>query len=543
MRRGCRGVRLTKPKSGRTSGERIVGQTRPRARRNTATAESLESTLRFTQFAVDNLSDAAYWIEQDARITYVNDAACGLTGYPRDELLGMHIHELNPDIPPERWPEVWLNLKQAGKRTFETRHRRKDGGTFPVEIAANFLEFDGKEYSCAFARDITDRRQLESRLRHAEKMEAVGQLAGGIAHDFNNQLMGIMGYADVLNRRLADAPELSRLAMNIRRSVLRAAELTTQLLALSRRGSFVSEPVDLHRIVGDVIDILAHTLDKRIVIQRRLDAGCPFTLGDATQLQSAVLNLALNARDAMPEGGALIFTTTNVALDESFGTEQLFPAASGEYVRLTVSDTGEGMTPETQSRVFEPFFTTKSTGKGTGLGLAAVYGTIKTHRGTLRLASELGQGTEIEIFLPATGTPPSERVPAEARPESRLQTIHVLLIEDEAALRDVTQQILEDLGCRVTSFQHGAQAVSFYERSFDVVDLVMLDMVMPVMNGREAFAALHRINPRIRALLTSGYSVDEETRAALEHGAKAFLQKPYDSSALAKKIVEVLEDE
>jgi CheY-like chemotaxis protein len=239
----------------------------------------------------------------------------------------------------------------------------------------------------------------------------------------------------------------------------------------------------------------------------------------------------------------LTFSTTNVALSESFGPDQLFPAASGDYIRLTVSDTGEGMDTETQERIFEPFFTTKSTGKGTGLGLAAVYGTIKSHKGTLSIESGPGRGTDIQVFLPVTQSAPAEVAASDATLQSRIHSAHVLLVEDEAALRDVTQQLLEDLGCRVTSFQHGGQAVSFYERSFDVVDLVILDMVMPVMNGRETFEALHRINPGIKALLTSGYSVDEDAQAALRNGAKAFIHKPYDSAALAKKIVEVLEDE
>jgi two-component system cell cycle sensor histidine kinase/response regulator CckA len=392
------GVRLTKPKSGGAGGGRPARKAGSRRRHDSPTPP--ESTLRFTQFAVDNLSDAAYWIEQDARITYVNEAACRLTGYTRDELLGMFIYDLNAEMPRERWPEVWHNLKRAGKRTFETTHRKKGGQTFPVEIAANYLEFDGKEYSCAFARDITDRRLLESRLRQAEKMEAVGQLAGGIAHDFNNQLMAIMGYADVLDRRLADAPELATLAQSIRRSALRAAELTTQLLAFSRRGVFVPEPLDLHRIVADVIDILSHTLDKRIVVLQRLEAERPFTLGDATQLQSATLNLALNARDAMPEGGTLMFSTTNVALDESFGPEQLFPAPSGDYVRLTVSDTGEGIDAETQERIFEPFFTTKGEGEGTGLGLAVSRGIVEKLGGRIEVDSRPGEGCTFRVVLP-----------------------------------------------------------------------------------------------------------------------------------------------
>jgi two-component system cell cycle sensor histidine kinase/response regulator CckA len=522
---------------------------RPASRRAGGLPESLgpgptlapDSTLRFTQFAVDNLSDAAYWIEQDASITYVNAAASRLTGYSRDELLGMFIYDLNPSITRETWPEVWANLKRAGKRIFETTHQARDGRILPVEVAANFLEFDGREYSCAFVRDIADRRRIELRLRHAEKMEALGQLAGGIAHDFNNQLMGIMGYADVLGRRLADQPRLSGLAESIRHSVQRAAELTTKLLSFSRREVFVPESVDLHRVVTDVLDLLAHSLDKRITMVRRLEAESRCVLGDPTQLQSAILNLALNARDAMSDGGTLSFSTTNVVLDETFGSSRLFPASSGDYVRLTVSDTGEGMDAQTRQRIFEPFFTTKTEGKGTGLGLPAVYGTIQSHRGTLDVRSEPGRGTEVQVYLPVTPGAPPEIAASDATLQSRLRSAHVLLVEDEAPLREVTQRLLEDLGCRVTVFADGESAVRFFERSFKAVDLVVLDMVMPIMTGRETFVAMKRIDPGIKAVLASGYGVEHEARATIELGARGFIQKPFDSSALAKTLVEVLE--
>jgi two-component system cell cycle sensor histidine kinase/response regulator CckA len=515
----------------------------PRARRVSAASAAPASTLRFTQFAVDNLSDAAYWIERDARITYVNDAACRLTGYDRGELLRMRVYDLNPDISEETWPEVWASLKRTGKRTFEARHQGKDGRMIPVEISANFLRFRGREYSCAFARDITERRQLEMRLRQAEKMEGLGQLAGGIAHDFNNQLMGIMGYAEVLNRRLVGQPELGLLAGNIRESVRRAGELTTQLLAFSRTGMRQSQRVDVHRLVADVINILHHSIDKNIRIDHRLEAECPYVLGDSTQLQSAVLNLALNARDAMPEGGTLTLASANVHLDEGLHPDQLFSAPPGEYVRLTVSDTGVGMDPETRRRAFEPFFTTKPSGKGTGLGLAAVYGTIRGHGGTIGIRSSPGAGTAVEVCLPATIVAPADAELESAEPRSRLRSLHVVLVEDEPVLREVTKKMLEDLGCRVTTFGSGMEAVHFYSDRSATVDVVILDMVMPVMNGRETFLAMRAVNPRVRALLASGYSLEGEARAALECGARGFVQKPYDSATLARKIVEVLDQE
>ena len=274
---------------------------------------------------------------------------------------------------------------------------------------------------------------------------------------------------------------------------------------------------------------------------RRLEAESRCVLGDPTQLQSAILNLALNARDAMSDGGTLSFSTTNVVLDEHFGPDRLFPASSGDYVRLAVSDTGEGMDTKTRQRIFEPFFTTKTDGKGTGLGLPAVYGTIQSHRGTLNVRSAPGRGTEVQVSLPVTQNAPPQVAVSDATVQSRLRSAHVLLVEDEAPLREVTLRLLEDLGCRVTAFADGESAVRFYEQSFRAVDLVMLDMMMPVMTGRETFVAMKRVNPGVKALLASGYSVEHEARATIELGARGFIQKPYDSCALAKTLAEVLE--
>jgi len=409
-----------------------------------------------------------------------------------------------------------------------------------VEVSANFVELRGKEYCCSFARDITDRKQLEMRLRQGEKMEAIGQLAGGIAHDFNNQLMGIMGYADVLRVRAFDQPKLADLAGEIIESARRAADLTSQLLAFSRKGRYVSEDVDLHRLIGEVVGMLSHTIDKKIVMIQQLEAQAPVTTGDPSQLQSALLNLALNARDAMPLGGRLSFATTNVTFGETTPPNQSSPPLSGEYVCLSVSDTGEGIDPLILPRIFEPFFTTKG-GKGTGLGLAAVYGTVESHKGTVSVRSEPGQGTVVEVHLPVTRVAPAVIAKRDSERESRLRSAHVLVVDDEPAVRDVTQRLLENQGCKVTTFQNGREALRFYEQSFRTADVVVLDMVMPIMDGRETFLAMRAVNPGIRALLASGHSVDEDAQAVLTGGARGFIQKPFEGSMLAKKIIEALE--
>jgi len=501
---------------------------------------SQQTHLKLTSFTVEHLADAAYWVLEDASIVYVNEAACRLLGYSREELLTLTINDLNADVPASAWPGLWQQLKLERRRTFETHHRAKDGSKIPVEISANLMVFDGIEYSCAFARDIRGRKELELRIRQGEKMEAIGQLAGGIAHDFNNQLMGIMGYADLLSREVADDPDLAELVHNILLAVTRSAELTAQLLAFSRKGKYLSEPVDLHQIVREVANILAHSIDKRIKILHELHAARSHTIGDQSQLQSAVLNLALNARDAMPDGGTMMFTSENVELDNSFQSEHGFPISPGSYVKLTVTDTGTGMTAEVQSRIFEPFFTTKAKGKGTGLGLAAVYGTVKNHRGAIRIHSRPLMGSRLELFLPVGAETVESHRPREVDDPRVRQSAKIMVVEDEPQLRDVARRMLESLGYTVTTFASGDQAVSYFKAEHANVDLVILDMVMPVMSGRETFRLLREIEPNVKALLASGYSLDGDAQAILDDGVLGFIQKPYGRKALDELLKKAL---
>jgi len=504
---------------------------------------SLDRWLRFTQFAVDNLSDAAYWMEEDARIIYVNDAACRLLGYTKDELLAIRVYDLNADTDRSQWSEIWARLKQARRRIFEGRHRAKNGRIIPVEIAANFLEFDGREYSCAFVRDITERKQLEVRLRQAEKMEAVGRLAGGVAHDFNNQLAGIMGYADLLQQSVDPDSEAAEFAAGILQAAARASELTAQLLAFSRKGKYVLGPVDLHGVIAEVCEMLSRSMDKRICIEHHLSAAQPLVMGDASQIHNAILNLALNARDAMPDGGTMTFSTENVELDPTQAFTPTFQSLSGPHVRLCVSDTGVGISEEIRDQIFEPFYTTKEQGKGTGLGLAAVYGTVKNHKGGIRIHSVKGTGTVAEICLPLLEEAPSAatKTPTASDPP-RLTAGHVLVVEDDPTLRDIATTMLRSLGCTVTAVENGRAAIEYYATAYAHVDLVLLDMIMPLMSGRETFAEMQKVNPHVQVLLSSGYSLDGDARAVLDAGARGFIQKPYRRQALARILSEVLGD-
>jgi PAS domain S-box-containing protein len=516
------------------------------ALRDVSARQRHEEALRFATFAVERFSDPAYLVREDARIAYANEAASKMLGYTRAELLEMPVYVLDSDTPKTAWPAIWKALKDVGRRTFETHHRAKDGTIIPIEISANYLEFDGEEYSCAFARDVRGRKEIEQRLRHSEKMEAIGALAGGVAHDFNNQLTSIMGYSEILREIVGADSEAATLVDHVLLSARRAADLTRQLLAFSRKGKYVVERVDVNSLVREVATVISRTTDKKIEIQLSLESRSSLVEGDASLLQNAILNLALNARDAMPDGGALRFFTGDGAANvgTSADPSQGFDLSPERYVEVRVTDTGTGMDEATRSRMFEPFFTTKEQGKGTGLGLAAVYGTVKSHRGALRVESARGRGTTIHVYLPtatAAGIEAKQEAPAPDASPRLAAAKHVLVVDDDPAVRDVAQRLLQGLGCKTTGFADGASCIEYYRHAFRDVDVVLLDMAMPLMSGREAFLKLREINPAIIALLASGYSIDSEAQSMLEEGVRGFLQKPYSRAALIAKLAEALD--
>jgi PAS domain S-box-containing protein len=497
--------------------------------------------LDFAFFAVENHSDAIYLISKDGRIAYVNTAACRMLGYRKSEMIGMSILKVDPTLTKEIWDAVWLITERDKQQTIESEHITKDGHFIPVEIVANHLAFDGMQYSCSFTRDISERLRLEKRLRHSEKMEAIGQLAGGVAHDFNNQLAGIVGYADILREELAGNPELARLAEAILAAAKRSASLTEQLLAFSRQGKYLSTPVDLNKVIEEIEHMLKRSIDKRIAVKTSLSPETAVTIGDPSQIQNAVLNLAINARDAMPDGGDMMLSTRVVSLDETYCANSLYPLIPGPYIEVIVADTGTGMDAQIESRMFDPFFTTKETGRGTGMGLAAVYGTVKNHKGAIEVHTALNRGTQILLYF--------SRATALERAVSGISvslqapevTARVLLVEDEETLRDMTVRMLTRLGCRTVTAKDGKEAVAIYRELHQNIDVVILDLVMPEMSGRETFFQLRDINPQVVVLLASGYSFDGEVQALMNEGAKGFLQKPYRTAELARKISEILD--
>jgi PAS domain S-box-containing protein len=470
----------------------------------------------------------------------VNDAAIHHYGYTREEFLAMTIKEIRPaeDIP-NLLDNVSRDLPQY-EEAGVWQHRKKDGTIIDVEITAHELAFYGRPAQIVLAYDVTERRSLEEQLRQSQKLEAVGQLAGGVAHDFNNLLTVITGYSDLSLRRLdKDNPLRSNLE-EIRKAGERAASLTRQLLAFSRKQVLQPKVLQLNAIVADVDKMLRRLIGEDIDSLTVLEPSLGQVKADPGQIEQVILNLAVNARDAMPKGGKLTIETANVYLDNQY-VRRHTAILPGHYVMLAVSDTGCGIDAETQVRMFEPFFTTKEQGKGTGLGLSTVYGIVKQSGGNIWVYSEVGKGTTFKIYLPridgVTEMNEARDTPAEL-PQGR-ET--VLLTEDEEQVRQMIRKILEMNGYHVLEASGGDEALAIYKQHEGQIDLIMTDVVMPQMSGRELAQSLEVLHPGIKVLYMSGYTDDAIVRHGLLDQEIAFLQKPFTPDALMRKVREVLD--
>ena len=385
-----------------------------------------------------------------------------------------------------------------------------------------------------------ERTRIEEQLRQSQKMDAIGRLAGGIAHDFNNQLAAILGYADMLKLGQHE-PKMKRYVDQIKTAALRSADLTRNLLAFARKGQMQNTAVCMHKIIAETISMLEHTIDKRVIVRQNLMASHDEIRGDPSQIQNALLNLAVNARDAMPSGGELLFTTENVECDPEFVLMHGGEIQSGRYICIGVRDTGSGMTDDVKRHLFEPFFTTKDVGKGTGLGLASVYGTVTNHKGTIEVTSQVGHGTQFTLFLPIVDQIGDQQLAADDMIEyPALKGIRVLLVDDEEMLRELHSEMIRSCGMECLVAENGIKAVEIYKQHQNQIDLVIMDMLMPEMNGPDAFRVLKQINPKIMVWVSSGFSMNNDIQTILDEGVQGFIQKPYDTNGLVEKIMAVL---
>ncbi len=486
--------------------------------------------------AVLDATNEAIWIH-DARsgeVVDVNASTLDMYGATREEIVSAP-GRFSSNEPPYDPPHAIEHIQRAlteGPQTIEWRARKGDGTLFWAEITLRHADIGDRSVVLAVVRDVSKRRQLEERLREAEKLEAVGRIAGGVAHDFNNQLMGIMGYAELLQQEVAD-PDLRESIDAIATAADHAANLTKQMLAFARKGRRGSSPVDLHRLVEEVRGLTARSVDKRIEIRCQLEARGNITIGDASALQSAILNLALNARDAMPHGGTLTFRSYDREI-ESAGSESSSRLAPGNYCCLEVEDTGSGMPPEVTRRIFEPFYTTKRS--GTGMGLAALQGTVTVHHGAVEVETEPGRGTIFRLLLPVAAVEgPESEAPKESRAGgSASKKGRVLVVDDERVVSDVAKRSLTRGGYDVEICNDPTEAADRY--TADPFDLVLLDVVMPKMDGPAVLAELLRRDRDVVVLMMTGHAGEEVLERLRAFEDVELIAKPFGAAKLVTAV-------
>jgi two-component system cell cycle sensor histidine kinase/response regulator CckA len=512
-----------------------------------AALRAAQESLRRSEMNFRSLvTNAPYGIcrcDSAGQLRDANPALLGMLGYSSArELMGKPLGGLYADA--QQWFELADYLRSAAPfNGLIAEWLRKDGTATVVRVSGRAVPEGetGKAFEL-FAEDVTERRALEQQLRQSQKMEAVGRLAGGIAHDFNNLLMVISGYSEFLLERLGPEPELRVPAQEISSAAARATSLTRQLLAFSRKQMLAPRILDLNGVVTENLKLLTRVIGEDIDLVMVPAPGLGAVRADAGQIEQVIMNLAVNARDAMPSGGKLTIETSNISLDEEYSRFHA-PLKPGNYVMLAISDTGAGMDSETQSRIFEPFFTTKGP-KGTGLGLSTVYGIVKQSGGYIWLYSEPGKGTTFKIYLPrvAEAVEKPARVAAAAESASGEPGIEtILLVEDEANLRYLARQFLEKQGYRVIEAADGAVAMQIAVAHEGVIHLLLTDVIMPGMNGRELARGISEIRPNVKVLYMSGYTENVIGRNGMLDAGVRLLQKPFTLRDLKSKVREVLD--
>ncbi len=511
--------------------------------------ERLKHSQQFLRNVIDANPNLIFIKDAEGRFKLANQSLAQVYGTTVEGLIGKTDSDFNKDVGEvEAYRKDDLEVIHFQKELIvpEESVTDADGVTHWFKTFKKpFKTVDNKIHVLGVATDITDLKQLQEQLLQSQKMEAIGQLAGGIAHDFNNLLTGILGYTDILVMSSAGNPQINKAADSIAKAATQGGQLTQKLLGFARKGKHQHVPVDLHAVISEVLEILQRTLEKHILINTEYTADNPFIKGDPSQVQQIILNLAINARDAMTkefggsDGGTLSIITRSVQVDADSEHHQrgLIP---GTYIEVSVSDTGCGINPAIMSKIFEPFFTTKEISRGTGMGLAMVYGIVKNHGGTIHVQSTVDQGSQFRIWLPTSLEKETHIRAGQLNQTSEIGRGNILLVDDHSMIRDVTAQMLANLGYQVVTAEDGVQALHYYSANRENIDLVIMDMIMPRMGARECFRKFKEINPGVRVILSTGYVNNNRVQEVLNEGMIGFVQKPYQLHELSKVVVDAL---
>ncbi|MBS1912778.1 MAG: PAS domain S-box protein [Bacteroidetes bacterium] len=498
------------------------------------------------RLVLDNAFNVIVGIDERGTVELFNIAGERLFGYAQAEVIGQNVRILMPEPHRSNHDQYIANYlrtglaKVLGHGSMRMHGRRSDGTVFPIELSITEFRLDDARHFIGIVSDLTERNRLEEQLLQSQKMDAVGQLAGGVAHDFNNILTIISGYGQLMLASIAEDDRSRDFVNGILQAGERASKLTRQLLAFSRRQILEPREISLNEVVLDIYSMLRRLISEDVVINCELLPELRYVKVDPGQIEQVLMNLAVNARDAMPEGGQLNIETSNVEWTEE-ESRMTIDAAPGRYVMLSVTDTGVGIEPDVLAHIFEPFFTTKDAGKGTGLGLATVFGIIKQSGGHVRVYSEIGLGTSFRIYLPAIEGVPHDTPDNDAFVGDDLQGSEViLLVEDEPAVREVTRSILESFGYSVVEAGDGGQALAVLQERGTAVDIVLTDVVMPGMSGRQLAEQLRAMRPELPVLFMSGYTNDAILRRGMIGNNEMFVHKPFTPIGLARKIRETL---
>ena len=493
--------------------------------------------------AIEQSAEAVVITNTAGEIEYVNPAFTHISGYSREEALGQNPRLLKSGKQgPALYQELWATISQGNTWKGEVINRRKDGSLYTEQMVITPVrdELGKVTHFIAVKQDVTERKHLEEQFRQAQKMQAVGRLAGGVAHDFNNLLTIINGYSEMALDRMDSSDPISGLIAEIGKAGERAASLTRQLLAFSRQQVLAPRVLDLNALVAEVQKMLRRLIGEDIELTTVQGPALGRVKADPGQIEQILMNLAVNARDAMPRGGKLLIETADIELDDAYARTRGV-VTPGHYVMLAVGDTGIGMDAETQAHIFEPFFTTKEKGKGTGLGLATVYGIVKQSGGYVWVYSEPGKGTTFKIYLPRVDGADELAQAPEARGHAHTGSETILLVEDEEAVRTLASKILRELGYKVLESANPESALEISERYNEPIHLLLTDVVMPGMSGRKVAEGLTFLRPKTKVVYMSGYTDDSVVRHGVLETGTAFLQKPFTPAGLARKIREVLD--